>query len=190
MNYLINSGKVLYWGTSEFNTEEIAMAHQIADRLGLIGPLMEQPHYNLLHREKVEKDYAMLYRQYGLGLTTFSPLQTGILTGKYSDQVPSDSRYAKEEWENTKEEWLKEIAQAKSLEPVAKKLDTELATLALSWVISNPNVSCAITGASKVEQVTQSLKALVLLPKLTPEIKKEIDDILGNKPDDLPLTFY
>jgi voltage-dependent potassium channel beta subunit len=189
MNYLINSGKGFYWGTSEWNTEEIAIAHQIADRLGLIGPLMEQPHYNLLHREKVEKDYLMLYRQYGLGLTTFCPLQTGILTGKYNDEIPEGSRYTHEEWEGNDKEWKKEIAQTKSLEPVAKKLNTEMAILALAWVIANPNVSCAITGASKVEQVTKSLKALDLLPKLTPEIKKEIDNILGNKPEELALRF-
>ena len=199
MNYLINAGKAFYWGTSEWNTEEIAIAHQIADRLGLIGPLMEQPQYNLLARQKVEGDYALLYGQYGLGLTIFSPLKTGILSGKYNDQIPSDSRYATakdpfstgraKQIEGKDEAWLKEVEQVKSLVPVAKKLETDLATLALTWVISNPNVSSAITGASKVEQIGQNLKALDLLPKITPEIKKEIDDILGNKPKELTPRF-
>lgn len=117
MNYLINSGKAFYWGTSEWNAEEIAIAHQIADRLGLIGPLMEQPHYNLLHRKTVEKDYMMLYKHYGLGLTTFSPLQTGILTGRYSNEIPPDSHYSQPGvtythalLDNKGDEWVKGVA--------------------------------------------------------------------------------
>lgn len=199
MNYLINTGKAFYWGTSEWNTEEIAIAHQVADRLGLIGPLMEQPQYNLLVRQKVEGDFLSLYRQYGLGLTIFSPLKMGILTGKYNDSIPSDSRmgtaqdaFSKNRAKQISEKdeaWVKEVEQVKSLDPVAKKLDTNMATLALAWVISNPNVSSAITGASKVEQISSSVKALDLVPKLTPEIKGEIDKILGNKPPGLTPRF-
>lgn len=199
MNYLINAGKTFYWGTSEWEAEEIAIAHQISDRLGLVGPLMEQPCYNMLDRNRVEKDYLMLYKQYGLGLTTFSPLDEGILTGKYNNGIPQDSRYATsqdpgcieraKEYEENDKEWIRKISQVKSLEPVAAKLGTEMATLALAWVISNPDVTCAITGASKVEQVSKSLRALDLLPRLSSEIKKEIDDILGNKPEGLVLRF-
>lgn len=190
-NYLINTGKCFYWGTSMWDADEIAAAWAVADRLGLIGPVMEQPHYNLLFREKVEKEYVRLYRDHGLGLTTFSPLKTGILTGKYNDGIPEDSRVAqgndgfsknqRESYGN--ETWKKEIEQTRRLKPVADKLGTDQASLALAWVIKNPNVSSAITGASKTEQIAKSVKALDVLPKLTEEVMKEIDEILGNKPE-------
>jgi len=197
MNYLIDTGKVFYWGTSEWNSEEIAIAWQHAHRLNMIGPVMEQPQYNLLVREKVEKEFALLYENYGLGLTIFSPLKTGILTGKYNDGVPDDSRIAtatdgystsqKAAYGN--EQWQKEIKQVKALKPIADKLGCDQAALALAWVIKNPNVSSAITGASKVEQVHKSVNSLKVLPKLTDEVMKEIDDILGNKPAPLTRRF-
>ncbi|KAK5287531.1 hypothetical protein LTR20_010518 [Exophiala xenobiotica] len=193
MNYLINNGKAFYWGTSEWNSEEIAMAWACAERLNLIGPVMEQPQYNMLARDKVEREFALLYENYGLGLTIFSPLKTGILTGKYNDGIPEDSRIAKategyttsqrESYGN--EEWQKTLTQVKQLKPVADKLVTDQATLALAWVLKNPRVSSAITGASKVEQVWKSVKALELLPKLDGKLMSEIDGILGNKPTTL-----
>ncbi|KAK5189641.1 hypothetical protein LTR92_010342 [Exophiala xenobiotica] len=193
MNYLINNGKAFYWGTSEWNSEEIAMAWACAERLTLIGPVMEQPQYNMLARDKVEREFALLYENYGLGLTIFSPLKTGILTGKYNDGIPEDSRIAKategyttsqrESYGN--EEWQKTLTQVKQLKPVADKLVTDQATLALAWVLKNPRVSSAITGASKVEQVWKSVKALELLPKLDGKLMSEIDGILGNKPTTL-----
>jgi len=193
MNYLINTGKAFYWGTSEWNSEEIAMAWACAERLNLIGPVMEQPQYNMLARDKVEREFALLYENYGLGLTIFSPLKTGILTGKYNDGIPEDSRIAKategyttsqrESYGN--EEWQKTLTQVKHLKPVADKLGTDQATLALAWVLKNPRVSSAITGASKVEQVWKSVKALELLPKLDDKLMSEIDEILGNKPTTL-----
>ena len=197
MNYLINTGKIFYWGTSEWNSEEIAMAWQIADRLHLVGPLMEQPQYNMLARNKVEKEFALLYENYGLGLTIFSPLKTGILTGKYNEGIPGDSRYATADDGFTKSKaaqygdagWKADIEAVRKLKPVADKLGCDQAALALSWVIKNPNVSSAITGASKVEQIAQSCKALDVLPKLTEEVMKEIDDILGNKPEALTRRF-
>lgn len=199
MNYLINSGKCFYWGTSEWNTEEIAIAHQVADRLGLIGPTMEQPQYNMLARQKVEGDFLSLYEYYGLGLTIFSPLKAGLLTGKYNNEIPEDSRLAASDdgfakyWakliKEKDEGWLKEVSQVKSLEPVAEKLGCDMATLAMAWVISNLRVSSAITGASKVEQIGKSVRSLDIVPKLTPDIKKEIDDILGNKPTPLQQQF-
>lgn len=190
MNYLIDHGKCFYWGTSEWNSEEIAIAWQHANRLNMIGPVMEQPQYNMLAREKVEKEFSLLYEHYGTGLTTFSPLKTGILTGKYNDGIPEDSRIANGVDNFTKgqkekygdETWQKEIAQVRKLKPVAEKLGCDQATLAMAWVIKNPHVSSAITGASKVEQVTKSVKCLDILPKLTDEIMEEIDQILGNKP--------
>lgn len=197
MNHLINTGKTFYWGTSEWNAEEIAMAWSVADRLGLIGPLMEQPGYNLLNRQKVEGEFQRLYEQYGLGLTIFSPLKTGILTGKYNDGIPDDSRYknASDKFSSTRanaygdEQWTKDIEQTKKLKPIADKLGTDLTTLAYAWVIKNPNVTSAITGASKVEQVTQAVQSLALLEKLTPEVMKEIDETLGNKPAVLTRRF-
>ena len=197
MNYLINTGKTFYWGTSEWNSEEIAMAWACAERLNLIGPVMEQPQYNLLARDKVEKEFALLYENYGLGLTIFSPLKTGILTGKYNEGIPDDSRYgsAKDAFSANRaktygdETWKKEIEMTRKLQPIAEKLGTDMTTLAYAWVVKNPHVSSAITGASKVEQVAAAVKSLDLLEKLTPEVLTEIDDALGNKPAPLTRRF-
>jgi voltage-dependent potassium channel beta subunit len=197
MNYLVNTGKCFYWGTSDWNAEEIAMAWAVAERLNQIGPVMEQPQYNLLVRDKVERQFTLLYRDYGLGLTTFSPLKTGILTGKYNDGIPSDSRVAtatdaftaSQKKAYGDENWQRDIEQTRKLAPVAEKLGTDMATLALAWVIRNQNVSSAITGASKVEQIYKSIKCLDLLPKLTDEVMQEIDGILGNKPEPLTMRF-
>lgn len=212
-NYLINTGKCFYWGTSEWNADEIAEAWAVADRLNMIGPVMEQPQYNLLARNKVEKEFWRLYRDRGLGLTTFSPLKTvsrmlgmsthklitkqGILTGRYNDGIPEDSRVAKGDDNFSKGQrssygnaaWQKDIEQTRKLKPIADKLGADQGAFALAWVIKNPNVSSAITGASKVEQISKSLKALELLPKLTDEIMKEVDDVLENKPAADPLRF-
>jgi voltage-dependent potassium channel beta subunit len=196
-NYLINAGKCFYWGTSEWNADEIEAAWAVADRLNLIGPVMEQPQYNLLVRDKVELQFSRLYRDHGLGLTIFSPLKTGILSGKYNDGIPEDSRVAngndnfsksqRESYGNAA--WLQDIEQTRKLKPLADKLGTDQATFALAWVIKNPNVSSAITGASKVEQIGKSVKALDLLPKLTQEIMEEVDKVLENKPAPLQLRF-
>ncbi|ETI19257.1 hypothetical protein G647_09089 [Cladophialophora carrionii CBS 160.54] len=190
MNHIIDTGKAFYWGTSEWNSEEIAMAWAAAERLGLIGPVMEQPEYSMISRDRVEREYALLYEKYGLGLTIFSPLKQGILTGKYNDGIPEDSRIAKAADGYTTsqrksygdEKWQKTIAQVKKLKPVAEKLGTDQATLALAWVLKNPNVSSAITGASKIEQIQRSVKALDLIGKLDDTVMAEIDTILDNKP--------
>jgi len=197
MNYIINSGKAFYWGTSEWNPEEIAMAWACAERLGLIGPVMEQPEYSMIARDRVEREYALLYEKYGLGLTIFSPLKGGVLTGKYNDGIPEDSRMAKaadgytssqrESYGN--ENWKKLIAQVKLLKPVAEKLGTDQATLALAWVLKNPNVSSAIMGASSSDQVYENVRAVGVIGKLTPEIMEEIDGILNNKPPAITMRF-
>lgn len=197
MNHLIDTGKAFYWGTSEWNSEEIAIAWQHAHRLNMIGPLMEQSQYNMLTRNKVEKEFALLYENYGLGLTIFSPLKIGILTGKYNDGIPNDSRLANSKDNFTKmmadkfgdENWRKELEQVKKLKPIADKVGCDQAALAMAWVLKNPNVSSAITGASKVQQVTDAVKSLEVVPKLTPEIMKEIDDVLENKPAALTRRF-
>jgi len=200
-NHLINTGKAFYWGTSEWSAQEISAAAGIADRLGLIGPLMEQPQYNMLTRDKVEKEFALLYDSanggIGLGLTPFSPLKIGILTGKYNDGIPDDSRLAttkdnfieglKKEFGNA--DWQKQLEIVRNLKPVADKLGCTQAALALAWCIKFPHVASAITGASKVEQIHQSLDALTVLPKLTDEVMEEIDGILGNKPTPLTMRF-
>lgn len=196
-NHLINTGKAMYWGTSEWNADEIAQAWRYADKLGLIGPVMEQPAYNMLNREKVEREYAHLYRETGLGLTTFSPLNKGILTGKYKNGIPDDSRFAQTDVpfikdylkRNPKEKWDPVIKQVNSLEPVAEKLGVKMSTLALAWVLANPNVSSAIIGASAPEQIYENVRALDVLQKLTPEILKEIDEILDNRPQQITARF-
>ena len=196
MNYLINSGKALYWGTSEWNADEIATAWRHAERLNLIGPLMEQPQYNMLARERVEKDYLLLYDQVGLGLTPFSPLRAGILTGKYSEGVPEDSRMATSEafkrmmqkrFEG--EDWQKEIETVRKLKPIADKLGCTQTCLAMAWVLKNDKVASAITGASRPEQIVESIKSLAIVPKLTYGIMDEIDAILGNKPEALVMRY-
>jgi len=201
-NHLINTGKAFYWGTSEWSASEISAAAGIAARLNLIGPLMEQPQYNMLVRDKVEREFAFLYEGgqagVGLGLTTFSPLKMGILTGKYSEQIPSDSRLATSDDSFVKslserfggDDWKKEAAIVRSLKPVADRLACDQAALALAWVLGNPHVSSAITGASKVEQVYQSVRALDVLPKLTDGVMAEIDCILGNKPEVHQARFF
>ncbi|KAK3719217.1 hypothetical protein LTR37_004436 [Vermiconidia calcicola] len=196
-NFLIDQGKCFYWGTSEWNADEIERAHHVATKLNMVGPLMEQPQYNMLVRERVEKEYALLYEEYNLGLTPFSPLKAGILTGKYNDKIPEDSRFAvsddgfvkmmRERFQT--EEWQAEAKKVAALKPIAEKLGTSQARLAMAWVLKNPNVASAITGASRPEQVWDTTKCLELLPKMTPEVMKEIDDTLGNKPEPLTRRF-
>lgn len=189
-NHVIQHGKALYWGTSEWSAVEIAAATQVADRLGLVAPLMEQPCYNMLQREKVEKEFSYLYEATGMGLTTFSPLKAGLLTGKYNGGIPADSRLASSADPVVKdlknkladEESQAELATVAKLAPVAQKLGITQTNLAYAWVLKNKNVSSAITGASRPQQVYDAVKALDALPLLTPDIMDEIDGILGNKP--------
>ena len=189
-NHIIDTGKAFYWGTSEWNADEIATAWRYADKLGLIGPIMEQPHYNMMVREKVEKEFEHLYPEIGLGLTIFSPLKQGILTGKYNNGIPGDSRLGTSNdsgVQNMKkrfgdDDWRKEIETVAKLKPIADKLGISQATLAMAWVLKNPNISSAITGASKPQQVYDSVLAIAAYKNITPELMAEIDEILGNKP--------
>jgi voltage-dependent potassium channel beta subunit len=196
-NHLIDQGKAFYWGTSEWSADEIAQAWRYADKLGLIGPVMEQPQYNMLERTKVETEFAHLYRDVGLGLTVFSPLKLGILSGKYRDGIPDDSRFAQSSvdfvkgyWKRTgKEQWEGIVEQVRQLEPIAERLGVKMSALALGWVLKNPNVSSAITGASSPEQVYENCKAVAVVDKLTPEIMAEIDEVLNNKPPAIVSRF-
>jgi voltage-dependent potassium channel beta subunit len=186
MHDIIARGKALYWGTSEWSAAEIVAAWQIADKHHLHKPVMEQSQYNLFHRERVEKEYARLYRDIGLGTTIWSPLASGLLTGKYNDSIPQDSRANLKGYE-----WVKEmltdpvrLEKVRKLAPVAAELGVSLAQMSLAWCLKNPNVSTVITGASRVEQVHENMKALEAVEKLTPEVMIRIEEIMGNKPEE------
>jgi len=184
MDYLIRQGKILYWGTSEWSAADIMRAYALAREHGLTPPQMEQPQYNMFHRDRVEMEYAPLYREIGLGTTIWSPLASGLLTGKYDKGVPPDSRAALKGFE-----WLRDsvitperIEKVKQLQPVAADLGCSMAQLALAWCLKNPNVSTVITGASRPEQVAENMAALDIVPKLTSTVIERIEGILGNKP--------
>lgn len=198
-NFLINTGKTLYWGTSEWAASEIEEAWAVADRLGLIGPIVEQPGYSLLRRGKVDEEFlnASLYKRRGLGLTIFSPLAGGLLTGKYIDGVPEDSRLKQSDDPYIQsvvktigtEPWNQQQEKIKKLVGVAEKLGTDVATLSMAWVLANKNVSSAITGASRPEQIWQTVRAVEVYKKLTPEVLEEIEGIADNKPAELTKRF-
>jgi len=177
MSDIISQGKALYWGTSEWPAADIRTAWDVADRYGWHKPLMEQPQYHLFHRQRVEQDYARLYEDIGLGLTTWSPLASGLLTGKYRDGVPDGSRGALESMAFLRDGLTNPAKNAAValLEPIAAELGGTLAQLAIAWVAKNPRVSTVITGASKRAQLQTNLGALALLDKLTPEVLARID---------------
>ena len=184
MHNLIQQGKILYWGTSQWSGAEIMEAHRVAQQYGLVGPTMEQPQYNMFERFKVEQDYLPVYKNVGLGTTIWSPLAAGFLTGKYLTEIPEDSRLNIPGFEWLKSRWLQEqkIEKLKKLVDLANQLGVSMASLAIAWTISNPNVTTAILGATRKEQLTDNLKALDVLKLLTPEVLSTIESILGNKP--------
>ncbi len=184
MHDIISQGKALYWGTSEWSAEQIMQAYMIADRHHLHKPQMEQPQYNMFAREKVEKEFLRLYRETGLGLTTWSPLDSGILTGKYNGGIPAGSRLAMQgyEWLRDRELTTEKIGKVKELMPIASDLGCSLAQLAIAWCVKNQNVSTVITGASRPEQLAENIKSLEIVPKLTPDALERIETVLGNKP--------
>lgn len=184
MNHLLQQGKILYWGTSEWSAVEIMEAHRVAAHYRLIGPTMEQPQYNLFEREKMEKDYLDIFRNVGMGTTTWSPLATGLLTGKYNDGIPKGSRFALEGFDWLKDRWVAEekMKKVKKLSDLAAKLNVSQASLSIAWCIKNPNVTSAILGATKKTQLIDNLKALDVVQKLSPEIMDKIDAIMKNKP--------
>ena len=180
MSDIVSAGKALYWGTSEWSADEIRAAWGVADRLGLHKPVMEQPQYNLFERTKVEREYRRLYDDIGLGLTTWSPLASGLLTGKYADGIPSDSRAGLEGYD-----WLKDRvtdpdanAKVKRLKEVADDLDCSLSQLAIAWCAANPNVSTVILGASRVEQLQENLGALDVLDALDDDVRARIKKVM------------
>lgn len=184
MSDLVRQGKVLYWGTSEWSAQEITEAHGVAERDHLVAPTMEQPQYHLFARERVEKEYARLYGEFGLGTTTWSPLASGLLTGKYRDGIPADSRVAA-----PGNEWLKnhlqndksrrDLEKLPALEKIASDLGLSLPRLAIAWCLKNPHVSTVILGATKMPQLAENLKASDDQARLTPEILRQIDELLA-----------
>ncbi len=185
MHNLIQQGKIFYWGTSEWNAQQITEAHYVAERYKLIGPTMEQPQYNMFFREKVENAYLDIYKNFGLGTTIWSPLASGILTGKYLNASDEQTRVnlAGLEWIKEKnvnnEEFTNKIKQLKQL---ADQLGVPMAQMSLAWCLKNPNVSTVILGATKVSQLEENLKCLDVKELLTPEIMEKIEVILANKP--------
>jgi voltage-dependent potassium channel beta subunit len=184
MHQLIQQGKVLYWGTSEWSGVEIMEAHRVAQQYGLIGPTVEQPQYNLFERQKLENEFLMVFNTVGMGTTIWSPLASGLLSGKYNDGIPEGSRFALEGFDWLKDRWIKDgtVEKVKQLAVLAKELGVSLAELSIAWCISNENVTTAILGASRKEQLLQNLGALVAKEKLTPDVKERIDQIIQTKP--------
>ncbi len=188
MDQMIREGKALYWGTSEWSAEQIRKAYDFARQEHLHPPLMEQPQYNMFHRHRVEREYNMLYKDIGLGTTIWSPLASGLLTGKYNDGIPEGSRLDLEKYG-----WLKEILldteegrskieKVKMLVPVANDLGITMPQMALAWCLKNKNVSTVITGASNVKQVEQNMSAMDVVEKLDDEVMEKIEEILDNNP--------
>lgn len=188
MDHVVRSGRAFYWGTSEWPADRICQAWHIARREHLTPPLMEQPQYNMIHRDRVEREYAFLYDDIGLGTTIWSPLASGLLTGKYNDGVPGNSRARVSGYE-----WLRErfegpkaqesIRKVKRLVPIAQELGCTMAQLALAWCLANPRVSTVITGASNPEQVVENMAALSVVDRLDASVIGRIEEILGNRPE-------
>jgi voltage-dependent potassium channel beta subunit len=184
MNTLIQQGKILYWGTSEWSGVEIMEAHRIAEAYRLIGPAMEQPQYNLFERSKVDAEYLEIYKNVGLGTTIWSPLAAGLLTGKYNDGIPEGSRFQIEGFEWLRDRWLmqEKINKVQQLGAIAKALKVSTASLSIAWCIKNSNVTTAILGATSKAQLLDNLTALDTAALLTPEIMEQIEGIVGTKP--------
>ena len=191
MNHVIDQGKALYWGTSEWPATRILEAFHVARRERLVPPLMEQPQYNLLHRERVEREYAPLYERFGLGTTIWSPLAGGLLTGKYNEGIPQGTRSTLEgyEWLRSRfegEQAMANIEKVRKLAPIADELGCTQAQLALAWCLVNPRVSTVITGASRSEQVVENMAAMEVFERLTPEVLERIEAVVDNRPETEP----
>ena len=184
MHNLIQQGKILYWGTSEWSAQEIMEAHTVAQQYNLIGPTMEQPQYNMMHRNKVEVEYDQIYKTVGLGTTIWSPLGSGILTGKYNDGMAEKTRLSMDgmEWLKDKNLVEENLEKVRKLTRFAKEIGTTMPKLAIAWCLKNENVSTAILGASKVSQLEETLTAIDDVEKLSDEVMAKIESILDNAP--------
>ncbi len=184
MHHLIQQGKILYWGTSEWSGVEIMEAHRVAHQYGLIGPSVEQPQYNLFERNKLENEFLMVFKTVGMGTTIWSPLASGLLSGKYNDGIPEGSRFALAGFDWLKDRWIKEgfLDKVKKLAALSKELGISVAELSIAWCIKNPNVTTAILGATQKEQLLQNLRSVEAAEKLTAEVFQRIEDIVQTKP--------
>lgn len=184
MNHLIQQGKILYWGTSEWSGVEIMEAHRVAQAYRLIGPTMEQPEYNLFNRHKMENEYLEIFKNVGLGTTIWSPLASGLLTGKYNNGIPEGARLSIPgfEWLRDRTYVEEKLEKVRRYQHLADELGVSMAALSIAWCIKNPHVSTAILGATRKEQLTENLKALEVLPLLNDDVMQRIDDIFGTKP--------
>jgi voltage-dependent potassium channel beta subunit len=185
MHQLIMQGKILYWGTSEWSAQEIMEAHMFAKQNHLIGPIVEQPEYNMFVRNKVEVEFSQIYKSVGLGTTIWSPLASGILSGKYNFEFPDGTRLGMEglEWLKEKNLTIERIQAVLELTKLAKELGLSLPVMSLAWCLKNPNVSTVILGASKLHQLQENMQALGAQALLTPDVMQRIEDILQNKPE-------
>jgi voltage-dependent potassium channel beta subunit len=184
MHNLITQGKILYWGTSEWSGVEIMEAHRVANQHGLIGPSMEQPQYNLFERNKLENEFLMIFNTVGLGTTIWSPLASGLLSGKYNNGIPEDSRYALAGFDWLRDRWMKEdmLNKVRKLSELADGLGIKMAQLSIAWCLKNPHVSTVILGATNKQQLLDNLGSLDILSKLTDDVMKQIEDIVQTKP--------
>ncbi|MBL7743198.1 MAG: aldo/keto reductase [Chitinophagaceae bacterium] len=184
MHHLIQQGKILYWGTSEWSGVEIMEAHRVAHQYGLIGPSVEQPQYNLFERNKLENEFLMVFKTVGMGTTIWSPLASGLLSGKYNDGIPEGSRFALTGFDWLKDRWVKEgfLDKVKKLAVLSKELGISVAELSIAWCIKNLNVTTAILGATQKEQLLQNLRSVKAVEKLTAEVLQRIEDIVQTKP--------
>ena len=184
MHNLIQQGKILYWGTSEWSGVEIMEAHRVAHQYRLIGPAMEQPQYNLLERNKMENEFGMIFKTVGMGTTIWSPLASGLLSGKYNEGIPDGSRFGLTGFDWLKDRWMKDdlLNKVRQLGNLANELGISQAELSIAWCIKNPNVTTAILGATRKEQLLQNLKSLDAVAKLNDEVMQRIEDIVQTKP--------
>ena len=192
MSDLVQMGKAHYWGTSEWSAQQLMEAYGIARQYHLVPPTMEQPQYNMFHRERFEVEYARLYEEIGLGTTIWSPLASGVLTGKYSEGIPDDARINLPGYEWLKkmfesEEGQERISKVRDLSVIAEELGTNMTTLALAWCLKNPNVSTVILGASRLSQLEENLKTVDIVDQITDDVMEHIEEVLDNKPD--PMEF-
>src|SRR5277367_1595754 len=183
MSDLVHQGKVLYWGTSEWSAQEITQAHAVARELGLVPPTMEQPMYNLFGRHRMEKEYERLYAEYGMGTTIWSPLASGLLTGKHKNGPQPGTRATLETYDWLRDQIAREAKdkadKVQKLEKIAKELGLSLAVFSIAWCLKNPHVSTVILGASKVPQLTENLQAVAAQGKFTPDVMKQVDELVG-----------
>jgi voltage-dependent potassium channel beta subunit len=191
MNQVIVQGKAFYWGTSEWNADQIMEAYAIARREHLVPPSMEQPEYNMFNRQRIEREYIRLYKEIGLGTTIWSPLASGLLTGKYNQGIPQGTRFSLEGYDWLRErlesaEGQQKIEKVRQLSKIADEIGCTMAQMAIAWCLKNPHVSTVITGASRPEQVDENMKVLDVADSLDDEIMQRIENILDNKPKPLP----